>query len=320
MPTPRLPHDSPDLRSPPSEIPKVAVIVLNYNGKDVTLASLASLAQMRYPNFDLIVVDNGSTDGSFVAVAQAFPQVVQLRVEPNQGISNGLNFGLRHALAQDYGYFLVLNNDIEVDPDLLREMVAVAVADPTIGCVGPKAYYFWDRARLWSTGGILRFFESVTRERGDGELDLGQYDRDEEVDYVNGCALLKRREALVKTGLWDPVYFLGIEDADWCVRMKQQGYRCFYAHRARLWHMISQTTGGYRAGRTFHTGRSSAIFVRKYARPWQKLTFALGITLALPLAFLRELRRGNQQAVVAKLRGILSGLQVPLPPPPEALP
>ena len=99
-----------------------------------------------------------------------------------------------------------MNNDIEVAPDLLRELMAAAEADATIGCVGPKCYYYFgDRNRLWSAGGRLRFREAVTRERGMGELDRGQYDGDGEVDYSNGALMLIRRQAMRATGLWDPV-------------------------------------------------------------------------------------------------------------------
>jgi GT2 family glycosyltransferase len=298
--------------------PKVAAVVLNYNGKEVTLETLASLRGLRYGQVDLVVVDNGSTDGSWDAVAAAYPDVTQLRVEDNQGISWGLNDGLRWALERDYDYVLAMNNDVEADPEMLAELVAAIKADPEVGCVGPKTYYFWDRQRLWSAGGVLRFKESVTRERGDGELDRGQYDCDQEVDYVNGCAVLMRREALLAAGLWDPVYYLGVEDADWCVRMKRRGWRCLYAHRARLWHKVSHSIGVYKPGRTFHTGRSTAIFVRKYARPWQWLTFLLFYAASLPLAWVREVRKGNQAAVWSKLRGVREGLRVPLPPPPAA--
>lgn len=297
--------------------PRVAAIVLNYNGKDVTLQSLESLSAMTYGAFDLLVVDNGSTDGSWEAIEEAFPQVTQVKVENNQGISYGMNHGLRWALERDYAYVLILNNDIEVDPDMLTEMVAVAESDPKIGAVGPKAYYFWEREMIWSVGGILRFKESVTNERGNGAIDRGQFDRDQEVDYVNGCAMLVRRDALERTGPWDPTYFVGVEDADWCVRMKRLGYRCHYAHRARLWHMISHSTGSYTPFRTFQSGRSTAIFVRRYANPWQWCTFLLFITAAIPAAFVRELFKGNQKAAISKAKGVLEGLRVPLGEPPK---
>ena len=315
------------LANPPSTsptasgtLPRVAVVVLNYNGKDVTLQTLESLVQLEYPARELVVVDNGSTDDSFAAVEAAFPQVVQLRVEENRGISWGLDYGLSWALERGFDYVLACNNDIEAEPGMLDELVRIMEADPSLGAVGPKTYYYWDRERLWSAGGILRFKESVTRERGMGEIDRGQYDHDQEVDYVNGCAILMRREALEKAGLWDPAYYLGVEDADWCVRAKQCGFRCYYAHRARLWHMVSASIGVYKPGRTFHTGRSTAIFLRRYARPAQWLSFWIFYLASLPLAFVRELFKGNSRAVIAKFRGVAAGLRVDLEPAPRARP
>ena len=310
------PQPTPDRAIP---LPQVLAIVLNYNGREITLSTVASLLALDYPGLGILVVDNGSTDGSDAAIAEAFPSVRRLRTEVNLGISGGLNLGFRVGLDEGWDYLMPMNNDIEVAPDLLRELVAAAGPDRTIGCVGPKCFYFFgDRNRLWSAGGTLRFRESVTRERGMGELDCGQYDCDGEVDYVNGALMLIRREAFLAAGLWDPVYHVSVEDADWCVRMKRAGFRCWYAHRARLWHMVSPTTGGYTAGRTFRTGRSTAIFVRKYAGPAGWAGFLLWTAVALPIAFLRELPRGNAGAVVAKLRGVLQGLRVALPEPPVA--
>jgi GT2 family glycosyltransferase len=295
---------------------RVAAIVLNYNGRELTLQALESLRRLRYPRYDLVVVDNGSTDGSPEAVAGAFPEVHQVRTETNLGPAGGYNLGMVWALERGYDYLLILNNDIEAHPDLLDELVRVAESDPTIGCVGPKTYYFSDRGRLASAGGVIRFKESVTRERGQGARDRGQYDRDREVAYVNGCGMLIRRQAIEAAGLWDPIFFLSVEDADWCMRAKRRGFRCVFAHRAILYHMVSDTTGVYKPAKTFQTGRSSAIFARRYAGPWQWLTFFAFLAAALPVAWLRELRRGNQAAAVAKARGVLAGLRAPLTPPP----
>lgn len=297
--------------------PRVAGLVLNYNGRDVTLLTLASLLRLDYPALDLVVIDNGSTDDSRAAIAAAHPGLRQLPVAENRGISWGINHGLRWALASGYDYVLVMNNDIEVAPDLLRWMVSAAEDVPAIGCVGPKSYYHSEPERIWSAGGILRFRESVTRERGDGEIDRGQYDRDEEVAYVNGCAMLVRRAALEATGLWDPAYYLGVEDADWCVRMRQRGFRCHYAHRARLWHMVGRSLGVYRASRTYHTGRSTAIFLRKHARPTQRARALVCFAVAMIGAYARELPRRNQRAVLEKIRGLREGLRAELPPIPE---
>lgn len=300
--------------------PRVLGIVLNYNGRDLTLATLESLLALESPGLDLLVVDNGSTDGSDAAVAARFPAVRRMRTETNLGISGGLNLGFRIGLDEGYDYLMPMNNDIEVAPDLLAELLAAAEREPAFGCLGPKCYYFYgDRNRIWSAGGALRFREAVTRERGMGELDRGQYDRDTEVGYVNGALMLIRREALLATGLWDPVYQVSVEDADWCTRMKRAGFRCGYVHRARLWHMVSPTTGGYVAGRTYRTGRSTAIYVRRHASPAGWVSYLLWSLLALPAALVRELPRGNAGAVLAKYRGLVAGLTEPLPPPPPPI-
>lgn len=304
------------LDGPPKRQPRVAAIVINYNGKDVTLQTLESLSALEYEALEIVVVDNGSDDGSSEAVAEWYPDVTLLRKEVNEGVAAGMNVGVAHALEGACDYLLILNNDIEVAPTMVAELVEVAESNRSVGCVGPKAYYFWDRERLWSTGGILRYRESVTVERGMGEKDEGQYDKIQEVDYVNGCAMLVRRQVMERVGPFDPIYFVGIEDADWCMRMKRLGYRCAYTPHAVLWHMVSHTLGTYTIGRTFQTGRSTAIFVRRYGTAWQKARFLFFMLLAAPSAYLRELRSGNEEAARNKWRGFMDGLRTPLTSPP----
>jgi GT2 family glycosyltransferase len=296
--------------------PSVAAIVLNYNGREITLEAIESLLAMTYENFEVLHIDNGSTDGSFEAVGAAFPQVVNLRVETNRGAARGLNFGFKQAYDRGYDYLMIMNNDIGVEPDMLTEMMKVAESDASIGAVQPKMYFYWDKERLWSAGGLLKFYLAPTRERGMGELDRGQYDRTEEVEYVNGVALLTPRRVLEEVGLIDPVFNLAGEDADWCMRLRHKGYKAFYAHRGVLYHMVSHTTGSYVPRRTFWTGRSLALFVRRYASPAQWVAFFALTFAALPIAFLRELPKGNARAVVEKARGIFAGLRDPLGEPP----
>jgi GT2 family glycosyltransferase len=297
--------------------PRVLAVILSYEGRELVLQTLASFAASDYPALELLVVDNGSTDGTDAAVAERFPRVSRLRTETNLGISGGLNLGIRRGLEQGFDLLMLCNNDIEVAPDMVTRLVESAVAHEGAGCVGPKCYYYFgDRNRIWSAGGILRWREAVTKERGMGELDRGRFDQDRETDYVNGACMLIRRGAMLAAGLWDPVYHVSVEDADWCVRMRRAGWSCRYAHRAKLWHMVSPTTGGYTPSRTYRTGRSTAIFVRKYAGLGGWLSFAFWTALAFPAALLRETFRGNAAAVFAKYRGLRDGLRTPLPPVP----
>ena len=313
------PNAGPGGSPPPARGPRVLGIVLNYNGRDLTLETLGSLLGSDLPGLDLLVVDNGSDDGSDAAVGERFPSVRRVRTEVNLGISGGLNLGFRIGLDEGYDYLVAMNNDLEVAPDMMSELVRLAEATPRAGCVGPKCYYYFgDRRRLWSAGGVLRFREAVTRERGMGELDRGQFDRDQPVDYVNGACMLIRRQTMLDAGLWDPVYGVSVEDADFCTRAVRAGWECWYAHRARLWHMVSPTTGGYTASRTFRTGRSTAIYVRKYAGLLGWLSYLAWSGAALLGALAREAPRGNASAVVAKYRGLWAGLRAPTPPPPPA--
>ncbi len=296
--------------------PSVCAIVLNYNGKDVTRKTLASLVQVDYPAMKIVVVDNGSDDGSRQAVEQAYPEIQQLRKQINEGVAAGMNVGIEHALKHGFDYLLILNNDIEVTPDMVTRLVEELEHRPQFGCAGPKCYYYWDRDRIWSAGGFLRFREAITQERGMGEIDQGQFDRTEEVDYINGCAILISRQVMVEVGPMDPSYVVGVEDADWCARMKKAGYRCLYVANAQLWHMVSHTTGGYKSGKTFQTGRSTAIFVRRHGSTIQKLQFWLFAIAAIPIAFVRELPQRNHRAALAKARGYWSGWRTPLLPTP----
>ena len=301
----------------PGRLPRVAALVLNYNGRDVTLIALSSLTAQDYPACDVVVIDNGSSDGSEAAIRAAFPQVQIARSEQNLGPSGGGNLGFRWALERGYDYALILNNDIEVAPDFVARLVEVAESDPQVGIVGPKAYYYSRRDTIWSAGGRLRFAEAVTSERGMGMVDRGQFDADADVEYVNGCAMLVKRAVFEAIGLWDPSYQLCFEDADFSLRARRAGWRIRYAHRAKLWHMVSVSTGGYVPAKTFHSARSTALFVRRFANPWQRFAARVMMALAVPVAFLRELPRGNQAAALAKIRGYREGFKAPMPEPPR---
>jgi len=301
--------------NPPAP-PRVAAVVVNYDGKEVTRDAVASLRRMTYPRFDLVVLDNGSRDGSPQALAAAFPDLLQLRLPENRGSASGYAAGLRWAFARGYDYVLLLNNDIEVEPDLLDALIHAAERDPRAGALGPKCYFHGEGRRLWSAGGVLRFREAVTRERGYGEIDAGQYDAECGVDYVNGCAILVRRSAAEAVGAWDPLYFICVDDADFCTRLARAGWRCLYVPRAVLYHRVAWTTGGYTPGRNFQLGRSSALYVRRYGNTAQRLRFLAFAAAAFLVGFLRELPRRNQAAAVAKVRGAMAGWREPLPAPP----
>jgi hypothetical protein len=305
---------------------RTAAVLINWNGARDTLATLASLDAVEGSDrLRVIVVDNGSTDDS-VARLRAERSFEPGRLElietgRNDGFAAGNVAGIRHALRDpEVGFVLLLNTDVEVDPGFLTPLLA-ACADPAVAAAGPKIFYFNPPDRLWAAGGRLRIRETVTVELGRGEPDGPRWDRPAEVTYLTTCCLLIARDALERVGLPDPAYFINVEDADWCRRALDAGYRLRYVPESRIWHKVAASTAGsYTPLKTFHTGRSNALYVRRHGGPLGLAGFLAANLITLPAAWLRELARGNTRSVVSKAKGVLNGLRAPLPAPPRLEP
>jgi len=297
--------------------PKVAVVLVNWNGATDTLATLASLDRVRGAELWPIVVDNGSTDGSVERLRRERPRLDLRETGANLGFAGGNLVGFRAALSDaTVSHVLALNTDVEVAPDFLLPLLA-ACEDPAVGAAGPKIFYFDPADLLWAAGGRLRWRETVTEEFGQRRPDGPEFSRARDVTYLTTCCLLIPRRALERVGLLDPVFFINVEDADWCRRALDAGLRLRYVPESRIWHKVAATTGGYTPTKTFHTGRSNALYARRHGMPFGLALFLLANAVALPLALLRELPRGRAKSVRAKARGVWRGLRDPLPAPPR---
>ena len=186
------------------ERPRVAVIVLNWNGRDDTLTCLASLSAVDHRPLDVILVDNGSTDGSAEAVRVSFPDVTVLEIGQSLGFAEGNNVGLRHALSHGEDDVLLLNNDTEVAPDFISLLVDAVETMPEAGVSGPTIDYFDHPMAIWSAGGAIDWRRADGRMMGLNEVDEGQYDAISKLDFVTRCELRMRREVLEDVGMLDP--------------------------------------------------------------------------------------------------------------------
>lgn len=218
--------------------PRVSIIILNWNGLDDTLECLESLTRITYPNYEVIVVDNGS-EGNDVEVLQArFGGYVQMIVnDKNYGFSEGNNIGMRHALQAEVEYILLLNNDTTVAPDFLSELVKVGESDSAIGLLGPKAYFYHEPDVIWFAGGKISLL-SRTSNRGYRQVDRGQYDKVDNVDFISGSCMLIKRRALESVGLLDAAYFFAFEDVDLSLRSLRAGFRNVFVPSSRIWHKV----------------------------------------------------------------------------------
>jgi len=257
----------------PEPVPRVLAIVLTWNGRDDTLACVGSLLALDYPRFEILVVDNASTDGTIDALDARFAGRIRVqRNERNLLFAGGMNVGLESALRERFDFALLLNNDTRVDPGLIRGLVAAAAADARIAAAGPKIYYADPPDVLWFAGGELSLWRGWSRHIGLREPDHGQHDVSAAADYLTGCCMLIRTAALAEVGLLDTGYAMYAEDADWCLRARARGYRLVYAPAARMWHRVSASTGARSAYKIRRRARSQLRLLARHARWYHWLT------------------------------------------------
>ncbi len=297
---------------------KIAVIIVNWNAAEDTLDVLSQLDGVAGPELKYVVVDNSSTDDSVARMRAARSDIELIESGGNPGFAGGTVAGVRHAVRNlDVGFVLFLNNDIRIDPGFLPPLLN-ACLDARVAAAGPKIFYAEPADRIWAAGGTLRVRETVTRELGRGRRDGPPFDRAADVTYLTTCCILIPVDVFERVGLLDPVYFICVEDADWCRRATEAGYRLRYVPESSIWHRVAVSTGGgYTPLRTFHTARSNALFVRRHHGLPGLVGYLLANAVALPVAFLRELPKGNVRAVFAKARGMWRGLFDPLSDPPR---
>jgi GT2 family glycosyltransferase len=228
--------------------PKVFIIVLNWNGYRDTVECVNSIRNVAYSNCEIVIVDNGSTDGSEEILRKSFPDIRIIQTGRNLGFTGGNNAGMRHALRSGADYLILLNNDTIVDRDFAGELVKAAEADKSIGMLCSKIY-FYDRPNiLWYAGASFHPWLGWGRHRGYNERDTGQYDQAEETERPTGCSLMVSRKLCEQIGLLGDKYFCYCEDIDWGMRAQNTGYKIMYVPASRVWHKVSRSMGGSRSG------------------------------------------------------------------------
>lgn len=257
------------------QYPALWIVVLNWNQKEVTAACLNSLAASNVKRqFRVVMVDNGSTDGSPDYFRENFPWVEVLVNSTNLGFTGGNNIGIHYALARGATLILLLNNDTEVSTDCIEQLLLAVTTHPEYALFCPKIYYYDDPQRLWYGGGDIRLDRPLGAiHRGMKMLDSHQYDEETEITFVTGCAFLIRCEVIKSIGLLDEDLFIYCEDLDWCVRARRAGYRSLFVPHARLWHKVSQTynTPGLqpRTTKTYLFARNRFIVQKRYLSIWR---------------------------------------------------
>ncbi len=288
-------------------IPLVTVLILNWNGAEETIRCLESVRRQSHANLDVLVVDNGSSDDSVARIGQAYPEVKLIANDKNYGFARGANIGLRHILEARAGYVAILNNDLVLDDDALAEMVKCAQAGYDL--VTAALFDIANPERLISIGGVFNGW--TLEKKGDAGTinDITALPDVVDREFVPGGATLLSRRTLEQVGLFDERFFLYYEDADYSLRAKALGLRAAVATRAKMWHEIAASSGGFDSPRQrYWMARSSVTYFRKHTRLWQAPVILFWRTGSAIRTSWRLLRYGRRDSLRAYWRGLWDGL------------
>ncbi len=256
----------------------IVAIVVNWNGREDTLTCLESLVRSR-PCPHIILIDNGSNDGSVTAVHTAFPQVEIISLPHNLHFAAGANRGIKRALQQNADFVWLLNNDLTILSDTLAEMVRVAISDPTIGIVGARLHHPVNPPGVIVGANCNFHTGSITEPSPPIDSSLDRLP----VDYVWGCAMLIRTKTIRQVGLLDESLVAYFEDADFCLRARQHGWHVVTALQAVANHAGSKTANRVFMHQMWLRGRNWYRVFWRYASVQERpFLFIWLVTIRLP--------------------------------------
>ena len=247
---------------------RMAAVVLNYGTPKDTVESVQALQRSRRPVDDVIVVDNGSTDGSEQHLRQALPGATVMQTGENLGFSGGNNVGIRYALLRGAQQLLLVNSDVTLDPDCAWHLEQALQREPELGIAGPSVLARSAPDMVASLG--ISYSDTTCRMY---HLGFGQrYDRRsvpavQEVDGVSGCAMLIKREVLERVGLLSEEYFFSFEDLDLCLRARREGFRSICVGRAVAFHEGGRSIGKRSPRRIYFATRNHLLMARRVHDP-----------------------------------------------------
>jgi GT2 family glycosyltransferase len=245
---------------------KVSVIVANWNRRDLLRACLKSLDDQTAAEFEIIVVDNGSVDGSAEMVEREFARARLIRNNENRGFCAANNQGIEASRAE---YIALLNNDAEADPGWLKALLDALEGRPDCGMAASKILVWEDPSRIDKAGHLI-YPDGQNRGRGSGEPDRGQYDGIEETLWPDGCAAMYRRRMLAEIGGFDEDLFAYADDAELGLRARIAGWRCLYAPGAVVRHHRGATLG-LRSTRRLELIERNRVLLAAKLFPWSLL-------------------------------------------------
>ncbi|MEQ9618059.1 MAG: glycosyltransferase family 2 protein [Deltaproteobacteria bacterium] len=284
--------------------PKAGIIIVTWEKREDVLNLLNTLKNLDYDNYDIVVVDNASTDGTAEAVKEAFPGVHIIVNPENLGGTGGFNTGIKYALGKGvYKYLWLLDNDVEVDSRALSELVRVLESSEEIAVAGSAMYDLTDKDKFLEAG----YFIDLTKGRfHDDKKSIPDNARGKEffiVDSISSCSLCVSAEAILDVGIWDENYFIYCDDVDWNIRFGEKGYKVASVPGSRIWHVPWLFKIGFNTA--YYANRNMLYLMNKHV-PFPKR--ALGLLykeLSILLLSLKLLVSGDYFHSILTLKSVI---------------
>lgn len=289
--------------------PEVTIIVIHWLNMEDTLECLSSLKKLNYPRVKIILVNNGSPDFDITQIQQKFLDVVLIQSKENLGFTGGNNLGIIQALQQNSDLILLINNDAVAEPELINELLP-ALKDPQVGIVGPVITYFDNPDKVWFGAGIHSKFLGYSFRKRPLDWDYKHH----KVDFVNGCALMVKREVFERIGLlWEDLY-LYFEEADLCLRAAKANYKCVLVSKPLVRHKVS-SSGGVKgtnflnSSKAYYFGRNPFLLLRHNNNGlWTFSAFLSQFFVILPFYVLLSIKASNLKPMWHYLIGMRDGI------------
>jgi len=290
--------------------PKVSIIMLNWNGLEDTIECLESLKEITYPNYEVVIVDNGSKGNDADVLEKKYKDYIRLiRNERNFGFCKGNNVGIKYALKTlNPDFILLLNNDTIVDKNFLDKLIEGAKNGPkSVGIVGPTIYHYYEPERIWFNFGSTNWLRMNTRQIG--PLKKTSSEKNKEFHLISGCCMLIKSKLFQEVGYFNEKLFAHYEDFDLCFRARKQGYSLLYIPESKIWHKISAAIGQDSEFYNYFQIRNRIWMGKKYLSRYQYPLFVL-ITFAykIPARLTRLLFQRKISCIKKHLEGAWDGI------------
>lgn len=272
--------------------PLVSIILVNYNGYSDTVDCIHSLLKMDYSNYKIYVVDNGSTEEATPEQFQFISKHSQyIWSDNNLGFSGGNNLGIDYAMKDNPDFYLLLNNDTEVESDFLNRLVKVGSEKKDAGIVTGKILWFDDKSRIWYAGGNYNYETGKTTHFHYDEINNDSEHKIESITFASGCLWLIPKQVISDVGKMDERMFLYAEDTEYCCRVLKNGLRIYYANDAVIYHKVSRSTGFGSNNSQYYNVRNTLFVNNMYSNK------RIGVLLRQIIIWEKEVFRGRMDFI-----------------------